>query len=181
MASLFDELRITQGGDFFPKLALPPASLKIECFENGLRVYDTLRRKWLRLTPEEWVRQHFIHYLCDYKGYPSFAFACEVGLPKAQRKGRTDTIVFGSKGRPWVIIEYKAAHLSLQQDMFSQLVAYNIHYGVDFLCLTNGIKQIICKLCRDSGDYHFLPEMPCYSELEAHYRSSLFQNLKPSN
>lgn len=155
----------------FPPLALPVAELKTQRIGDKLFVFDSLRKKWVRLTPEEWVRQHYVSYLCRYRGYPEHAFANEVALPVSIRKGRTDTLILGTGGRPWAIVEYKAAQLSLQKEMWSQLLAYNLAYNVDVLCLTNGKQQIVCLLGNSPEACKYIPEMPLYSELRTHYNS----------
>lgn len=153
----------------FPKLALPPLAVPIEERSCGhYYLYDTLRRRWLLLTPEEWVRQHFVHYLVHYRGYPPHAVANEVAVPNLIRKGRTDTIIFGSGGKRWALIEYKAAHLKLGAKMWEQLVAYNLNCQVDLVCLTNGIQQVICLLDDKRGPT-FLNEFPTFEELKTIY------------
>ncbi len=161
--------------DELPRLSLPPTPLSIKGVGGKDFVYDPLRKKWLRLTPEEWVRQHYVSYLCRYRGYPEHAFANEVALPETLRRGRTDTVVFGTGGKPWALVEYKAAHLSLQKEMWSQLLAYNHVYKVDLLCLTNGMQQVVCLLGSTPEDCDFIPEMPLYSELRAHYTNVLLR------
>lgn len=82
-------------------------------------------------------------------------------------------MVFGTGGKPWALVEYKAAHLSLQKEMWSQLLAYNHVYKVDLLCLTNGMQQVVCLLGSTPEYCDFIPEMPLYSELRAHYANGL--------
>lgn len=151
------------------QLNLPAFDVQVERRAGRDYIYDVLRHKLVRLTPEEWIRQHFVMYLMRFFGYPEHVFANEIVLPEAIRRGRTDSVVFGHGGKPWMLIEYKAAELSLTKDMWCQLAAYNLYYKVDYLCLANGVKQMVCRIDYQSGTYTFLPEVPHYKDLCLHY------------
>lgn len=150
----------------YPQLALPPCSYRVELRKGKYFVYDENRTKWLMLTPEEWVRQHYVHYLIHFRGYPKHALANEVELPNSIRKGRCDTVIFGSKGKACAIVEYKAATLILNNTMWQQLLSYNLYYKVKLLCLSNGLKQVVCLLNNNEHNYQFLTEIPSYNELK---------------
>lgn len=156
----------------FPALALPSFDFDVEDRGGDTYIYDRLRKRWLLLTPEEWVRQHFTHFLSQYRGYPEHAITCETVLPHTSKKGRTDTVIFGAKGRPWAIVEYKAAHIRLGEGMWSQLMAYNLTYRTDLVCLTNGMQQIVCLFHDGAREYTYLREFPHYLELKKHYSSN---------
>lgn len=147
------------------QLNLPPYNIKVKN-ENGQRkVFDILRRKYLVITPEEWVRQHFIHYLIDYKGYPISLLANEIPLSIGEKVIRADSVLYDSHLRPRMIIEYKAPHIQLTQKVFDQISAYNLLLHVDYLIVSNGIDTYICKMDYEHQTYTFLPSIPDYKEL----------------
>lgn len=147
------------------QLNLPPYNIKVKN-ENGQRkIFDILRRKYLVITPEEWVRQHFIHYLIDYKGYPMSLLANEIPLSIGKKVIRADSVLYDSHLRPRMIIEYKAPHIQLTQKVFDQISAYNLLLHVDYLIVSNGIDTYICKMDYEHQTYTFLPSIPDYKEL----------------
>lgn len=147
------------------QLNLPPYNIKVKN-ENGQRkIFDILRRKYLVITPEEWVRQHFIHYLIDYKGYPISLLANEIPLSIGEKVIRADSVLYDSHLRPRMIIEYKAPHIQLTQKVFDQISAYNLLLHVDYLIVSNGIDTYICKMDYEHQTYTFLPSIPNYKEL----------------
>lgn len=147
------------------QLNLPPYNIKVKN-ENGQRkIFDILRRKYLVITPEEWVRQHFIHYLIDYKGYPISLLANEIPLSIGEKVIRADSVLYDSHLRPRMIIEYKAPHIQLTQKVFDQISAYNLLLHVDYLIVSNGIDTYICKMDYEHQTYIFLPSIPDYKEL----------------
>ena len=147
------------------QLNLPPYNIKVKN-ENGQRkIFDILRRKYLVITPEEWVRQHFIHYLIDYKGYPISLLANEIPLSIGEKVIRADSVLYDSHLRPRMIIEYKAPHIQLTQKVFDQISAYNLLLHVDYLIVSNGIDTYICKIDYEHRTYSFLYSRPDYKEL----------------
>ena len=147
------------------QLNLTPYNIKVKN-ENGQRkIFDILRRKYLVITPEEWVRQHFIHYLIDYKGYPISLLANEIPLSIGEKVIRADSVLYDSHLRPRMIIEYKAPHIQLTQKVFDQISAYNLLLHVDYLIVSNGIDTYICKMDYEHQTYTFLPSIPDYKEL----------------
>lgn len=147
------------------QLNLPPYNIKVKN-ENGQRkIFDILRRKYLVITPEEWVRQHFIHYLIDYKGYPISLLANEIPLSIGEKVIRADSVLYDSHLCPRMIIEYKAPHIQLTQKVFDQISAYNLLLHVDYLIVSNGIDTYICKMDYEHQTYTFLPSIPDYKEL----------------
>ena len=147
------------------QLNLPPYNIKVKN-ENGQRkILDILRRKYLVITPEEWVRQHFIHYLIDYKGYPMSLLANEIPLSIGEKVIRADSVLYDSHLRPRMIIEYKAPHIQLTQKVFDQISAYNLLLHVDYLIVSNGTDTYICKMDYEHQTYTFLPSIPDYKEL----------------
>ncbi len=149
-----------------PVLNLPTAQLRIRRDANGrAEVLDILRRRYVRLTPEEWVRQHFVHFLMHHKGYPAGLLGNEVSLRLNDTARRCDSVVFGRDGAPLMIIEYKAPHVSLTQKVFEQIWRYNIVLRTPWLIVTNGLTHICCHLDIDAGTHEFVSSIPDYATL----------------
>ncbi|MDD7304445.1 MAG: type I restriction enzyme HsdR N-terminal domain-containing protein [Prevotellaceae bacterium] len=147
-------------------LNLPPASLRISQGQDGrLRVFDILRRRHVTLTPEEWVRQHFIHYLITHKGYPAALLANEVSLSLNGLQRRTDSVLYDRQAQPRMLIEYKAPSVALSQKVFDQISRYNITMRVPYLIVSNGLQHYCCSINYEEGNYRFLREIPSYGEL----------------
>ncbi|MBR5068407.1 MAG: type I restriction enzyme HsdR N-terminal domain-containing protein [Bacteroidales bacterium] len=128
-------------------------------------IWDTQRRRWVKLTPEEWVRQHFVHFLIEVMGYPSGRIGNEVCIRVGQLERRCDSVVFGDEGEALMIVEYKATSVRLTQDVFDQVSRYNIALQVDWLVVSNGIQHYCCHLNREANRWEFLPEIPSYPVL----------------
>lgn len=153
--------------DIFPALSFPAARLKIDRdVDGGWRVYDPLRCKFVALTPEEWVRQHFTAWMTGSRGYPPGSTANEVALSFNRMRRRADTVVFDRHGSPLMIVEYKAPSVKLTQKVFDQIVRYNIVLRTRYLAVTNGLSLYCCRIDDPvSGSFTFLPEFPAYTEL----------------
>lgn len=148
----------------FP-LNLPSYEIKLSESDGKRHIFDILRRKYVALTPEEWVRQHFIHYLIDHKGYPQGLLANETELRCGEKKLRCDSVLYDKEMHPKMIIEYKAPTIKLTQNVFDQIVAYNFLLRVDYLVISNGLEHICCVMDYDAQKYHFLREIPSFSDL----------------
>ena len=129
------------------RLNLPPYPIKItekgekrQIFDFLRRNFDFLRRKYVALTPEEWVRQHFVHFLVEHKGYPKGLLANEVELKIGEKRLRCDTLLYNKEAVPRMIIEYKAPTIQLQQKTFDQISIYNLLLKVDYLIVSNGLQ-----------------------------------------
>ena len=146
-------------------LNLPSAALKITDRSGKKYVFDVLRKKYVALTPEEWVRQHFVHYLLGHKGYPQMLMANEVQLALNGTKKRCDTVLYKRDLTPQMIVEYKAPHVAITQAVFDQICRYNMVLRVDYLVVSNGVNHYCCRMDYDYGRYEFLPAVPCYAEL----------------
>ena len=147
------------------QLNLPPYQLRVRETNGRKQILDILRRKYVALTPEEWVRQHFIHYLIDHKGYPAPLLANEVPLQVGEKKVRADSVLYDNRLRPRMIIEYKAPTIPLTQKVFEQISVYNLLLHVDYLIISNGIDTYICKMDYDSQTYTFLEAIPDYQDI----------------
>ena len=152
--------------DTIRPLNLPACNAPMRRLPTGeVQIYDPLRRKWLVLTPEEWVRQHFTAYLAGTKGYPVSLMNNEVALTLNGTRRRCDTVVFGRYGQPLVIVEYKAPSIAVSQRVFDQIVRYNMVLHARYLMVSNGLAHYCCRIDYDSHSYSFLKEIPSYPEI----------------
>ena len=146
-------------------LNLPSYPAKI-LKRNGKNViFDPLRQKYVALTPEEWVRQHFVHLLTDFKGYPKGLLANEIQLDLNGTKKRCDTILFNKDLSARMIVEYKAPNIEITQAVFDQITRYNMVLKVEYLIVSNGMRHYCCKIDYNTMQYTFLPDIPSYTEL----------------
>lgn len=146
-------------------LNLPPCDIRISEKEGKRLVFDVLRKCHVALTPEEWVRQHFVHYLLNHKGYPQTLMSNEVAITLNGTKRRCDTVVYDNSLRPRVIIEYKASSVKITQEVFAQIARYNLTLKVDYLIVSNGLQHYCCKMDYDNKNYTFLQEIPEYEKI----------------
>ena len=147
------------------RLNLPPYPIKIQEKGEKRQIFDFLRRKWVALTPEEWVRQHFTHYLTEQKGYPKTLLANEVELRIGEKRLRCDTLLYNKELRPRMIIEYKAPTIQIQQKTFDQISVYNLLLKVDYLVVSNGLHHYCCKMDYERQSYQFLEDIPNYESI----------------
>ncbi len=146
-------------------LNLPPYNISIRKHGNRDQIFDILRRKFVALTPEEWVRQHFVHYLTEHKGYPMMLLANEVQLKVGDKTVRADSVLYDNHLQPRMIIEYKAPTIKLAQKVFDQISVYNLLLHVDYLIVSNGLQTYCCKMDYDNQKYLFLTDIPDYQKL----------------
>ncbi len=146
-----------------PPLNLPPVDLRLRMEGDILKVFDPLRQKYVALTPEEYVRQHFIAWMTDYLGYPASLMNNEVSLSLNNTKRRCDTVVFHSDGSPLMIIEYKAPTVAITQKVFDQIARYNMVLHSRYLIVSNGLRHFCCRMDYDKDSYAFLPQIPTWS------------------
>ena len=147
------------------EINLPPYDIKMREQGGKRQIFDFLRRKYVALTPEEWVRQHFVHFLINHKGYPQGLLANEVELKAGDKKLRCDTLLYNRALQPQMIIEYKAPHVEITQQVFNQITVYNHLLHVDFLVISNGLQHFCCRMDYDHQSYAFLQEIPDYQLL----------------
>ena len=147
------------------RLNLPPYPARVKEADGRRQIFDILRRKYVALTPEEWVRQHFIHYLIGYKGYPAALLANEVPLQIGEKRVRADSVLYDRQLRPRLIIEYKAPTIPLTQKVFDQITVYNLLLHVDYLIVSNGLETYICKMDYTNHTYRFLEMIPDYKNI----------------
>lgn len=149
----------------FPKLNLPLAEMKIASEKDGLKVFDPLRKKFVPLTPEEYVRQQFVAWLTAEKHYPQTLTANEIGIKVNDTPKRCDTVVFRPDGSPLVIVEFKAPEIKITQAVFDQIVRYNMTLKAKYLIVSNGINHYCCVIDYQTNTYHFIPSIPDYQDL----------------
>ena len=147
------------------RLNLPPYPIKIQEKGEKRQIFDFLRRKWVALTPEEWVRQHFTHFLVEHKNYPQALLANEVELRIGEKRLRCDTLLYNKELRPRMIIEYKAPTIQIQQKTFDQISVYNLLLKVDYLVVSNGLSHYCCKMDYEHQSYQFLKDIPDYETI----------------
>ena len=144
-------------------LNLPPYDANIKNVNGKTKIFDILRNKFVALTPEEWVRQHLVHYMVEYKGYPSALMANEVAVSLNGMSRRCDTVVYRQQGlKPYIIIEYKAPSVEITQKVFNQICRYNMVLEVEYLIVSNGLKHYCCKIDIEKGEYTFLNDIPLF-------------------
>ncbi|WP_339884166.1 type I restriction enzyme HsdR N-terminal domain-containing protein [Polaribacter vadi] len=145
------------------KLNLPNYKFKLKSSENKTLIFDNFRKKYFVLTPEEWVRQHFVQFLIDEKKYPVSLIAIEKQLTINNRKKRTDILVFNTDGNPDIIVECKAPQIKITQATFDQIARYNLKLKANYLIVTNGLDHFYCKMDFEKETYIFLKEIPTYN------------------
>ncbi len=144
-------------------LNLPSYQFKIKSRENKRLIFDLIRKKYVVLTPEEWVRQHYIWYLLSEKKYPISLIAVEKELKINNLKKRTDIVIFNKQGAPEIIVECKAPHIPITQKTFDQIARYNLKLNANLLVVTNGLQHFYCKMDLEKERYLFLKELPNYT------------------
>lgn len=143
-------------------LNLPETNLKLARKNNQVVVWDTLRKKYLVLTPEEWVRQHLVHYLQSVCEVPASAIALEGGFRLNNKLQRTDILVYKSS-QPALLAECKAPQVKLRQETFDQAARYNLKYNVQYLLISNGLQTVWAKVDFAGERYEFLKEPLLFS------------------
>lgn len=146
-------------------LNLPALEAKVKV-QNGKHViFDPLRRKFVALTPEEWVRQHFVNLLIHYKDYPQELLANEVTLKLNGTSKRCDTVLYDRFLTPLMIVEYKSPTVEITNAVFNQITRYNMALHVRYLIVSNGIRHFCCKIDYENLKYSFLKDIPAFGEL----------------
>lgn len=147
-------------------LNLPTFTVKVAEKDGKRMIFDLTRQKYVALTPEEWVRQHFVNYLVSDKSYPKELLANEVTLKLNGTTKRCDTVVYNRFLEPLMIVEYKAPAISITRAVFDQIVRYNMVLRVEYLTVSNGIHHFCCKINYETQTYSFLETIPEYALLQ---------------
>jgi hypothetical protein len=144
------------------QLNLPPYQFKMRQVSENVQIFDSFRKKYVVLTPEEWVRQNFLQYLVSEKKFPSSLIAVEVGLKYNQLQKRADVLVYDKQGSPFLMVECKAPAVGITQDTFDQIARYNMAFKVKYLVVTNGMNHFCCEMDYTSGGYRYLEMIPAF-------------------
>ncbi|WP_300438724.1 type I restriction enzyme HsdR N-terminal domain-containing protein [Christiangramia sp.] len=145
------------------KLNFPQYSFRFKNNQNKIAVFDDLRKKFVILTPEEWVRQHCVKFLQTEKNYPLSLINVEKQLKIAGLTKRYDIVVFEPDGNIQLIVECKAPKIKITQETFDQIARYNLSLQANFLMVTNGMAHYFCKMDYENKNYIFLNDIPEYS------------------
>ncbi|RIV20416.1 restriction endonuclease subunit R [Fibrisoma montanum] len=143
-------------------LNLPAFGHKIKQVEGKPYIFDELRRKYVRLSPEEWVRQHIVHLLMSHYAYPKALIRTEGGLTLNLTQKRTDVVVFDREGKPFLLVECKAPHVPLTQAVFDQIARYNHVHRAPYLIVTNGLTHYCCCVDHETAAITFLDDFPAF-------------------
>jgi hypothetical protein len=146
-------------------LNLPQYSFKITGAEGSEMILDPLRRKYVRLTPEEWVRQNFVQYLVNEGKYPPGLIGIEVMFRWNKLKRRVDILVHNRLGEPVMIVECKEPEVRISDKVFDQIVCYNMGLKVPYIVVTNGLDHYACKMNFQENKYDYLDVLPLYEDL----------------
>jgi len=149
----------------FTQLNLPPYSFRTKQVDSKVQIFDEIRKKFLVLTPEEWVRQNFIRYLVEAKGFPASLMAIETGLKLNSNQFRADLLIYNKSGKPLLIVEFKAPEVKITQKTFDQIARYNLTFNVPFLIISNGLEHYCCQVDFEAKNYSFFREIPAFGEL----------------
>jgi hypothetical protein len=147
------------------QLNFKPISLPIKNNENKKHIWDPFRKKWVLLTPEEWVRQHCLAFLVDEKVFPKTLINVEKQLIVDGVKKRYDIIVFSPQGKVLLLVECKAPNVIISQRTFDQIAQYNRAVQSHLLMVTNGINHYFCDMKQSNDHYHFIENLPSYKQL----------------
>lgn len=146
-------------------LNLPPYPFKITEQNGQLSLFDEVRKKDIIITPEEWVRQHFIQYLIRQKNYPKSLLKLEGGHKLYGKQKRSDIIAFNSAGQKVLLVECKAPSVPIDQKAFDQVARYNIVHKITLLAVTNGLQHYYCRINFEEQNYKFIEELPDYAHI----------------
>lgn len=145
-------------------LNLPPFQHQLQRRAGKVAIFDIIRRKYVALTPEEWVRQHFVHYLIDQLAYPKSLISVETGLRYNQLARRSDVVVHDRAGAPFMVVECKAASVPLSPQVFEQVAVYSQSLRTRYLTVTNGLDHYCCRMDYATGTYAFQETLPEFED-----------------
>ncbi|MBL6669042.1 MAG: type I restriction enzyme HsdR N-terminal domain-containing protein [Flavobacteriaceae bacterium] len=148
------------------KLNFPDCDIKVKLKQNKPYVFDVVRKKWIRLTPEEWVRTHCIQFLNQQKNFPISLLRIEQQFNVFDRQKRFDLIACNSKQEPLVLVECKSPEVKIRQNTFDQLSRYNVVLKSPYSMITNGLNHYFYTVNFDNQSFQFIEELPNYNELK---------------
>ena len=144
-----------------PTLNLPPVNFRFSAEGQSKQIFDFVRKKFVSLTPEEWVRQHFLHFMVNEKKYPASLMGVEMLVRVNELSQRADIVVYNNDGKPWMIVECKNTEVPLTQETFYQIARYNLTLQVPYMVITNG-QEHYC-LFFNGKEFEYLDDLPSYS------------------
>ena len=144
------------------KLNFPKFSFRFKNSENKISIFDVIRKRFVILQPEEWVRQHCIHYLIENKGYPKSLINVEKELKVNKLRKRYDIVIFKPDGTIYLIVECKSPTIEINQNTFDQIAQYNLNLNANYLMVTNGLNHYYCQMDFKEEKYQFLKDIPDY-------------------
>ncbi len=147
------------------KLNLPNYSFNIKFEGQRKLIFDSIRKKFVVLTPEEWVRQNFISYLVENKNYPKGLIAVEKKVDVNRMPQRSDIVLYNNMAIPVMIVECKAPSVKISQETFNQIARYNMKLQVPYLVVTNGLNHYCCQIDYEMNSFKFIPDIPDYKAL----------------
>lgn len=145
------------------QLNLPEYQFRIKIHNNKQLIFDSIRKKFVSLTPEEYVRQHFIRFLIEQRNYPESKIAIEKEININGLKKRCDAVIYNAAYTPLMIVEFKAPTVKLSQQTFDQAATYNTKLCVNYLLISNGLEHYACYV--EASKYQFLADIPYYNNL----------------
>jgi len=148
------------------KLNLPEYKFKIRTNQTGKNeIFDNFRKKFVVITPEEWVRQNFLQYLKEVKKYPPMLMAIEKGIKVNNMQKRFDAVIHNHNGKPIMLIEFKSPNIKLSQKVMEQVSRYNLSLNVNFLIISNGLTHYCCHIDKKTGETTFFDEIPDFEAI----------------
>lgn len=144
-------------------LNFPTFKFRLKNSENKVHIFDVIRKKFVVLQPEEWVRQHVVHFLIDVKQYPKSHINVEKQLKINGITKRYDIVIFNTDGSIYLLVECKAPKIKISQTVFDQIAQYNLKLEANYLMVTNGLEHFYCKMDLQKEKYNFLRQIPDFS------------------
>ncbi|MEO6902684.1 MAG: type I restriction enzyme HsdR N-terminal domain-containing protein [Bacteroidia bacterium] len=144
------------------ELNLPVFQFNLKQEGSQVYIFDVFRKKYVVLTPEEWVRQNFLQYLLQHKNYPLSLIALEASLKYNKLQKRADILIYNKQGQPHMMIECKAPTIKISQDTFDQVARYNMIFKVRYLVVTNGMDHFCCEMNYSENTFSYLKTIPVY-------------------
>lgn len=147
------------------ELNLPSFDFRLKKESTGICIYDVVRRKYVKLTPEEWVRQHVVHFLLTQKHYPLSLMNVEVGMEIQSMRRRADIVCYNSQADVLLVTECKAPEVKITQEVFEQIAQYNMCLKARYLFVSNGLTHFACEINAEQKSYMFLENVPDYNSI----------------
>ncbi len=148
-------------------LNLPAYPFQVKNNHGRMVIFDRLRKRFVALTPEEWVRQHIVEFLISEKEFPAALMANEITLQRNGMNKRCDTVVYNREGDPLLIAEFKAPEVEINQHTFDQIARYNMILRVSYLLISNGLQHYCCNIDYETQQVSYLPDIPSFAVINS--------------